>query len=136
MLIGTPARSCNAINKGGTPCRQAPLVDDDYCFWHSPANAQAAAEARRLGGQRIRREATVAGAYEVLGLRTVSDLSRLLEIAMYDTLGQANSIARNRTLVAIVQMGARLLEVGEFAARLEALETVVRPRIQAGGARR
>jgi hypothetical protein len=128
MLIGTLARSCNAINKGGRPCRQAPLLDDVYCFWHSPSNAQAAAEARRLGGQRIRREATVAGAYEVDGLGSVAALRRVLEVAMYDTLGQENSIQRNRTLVTIVQVGARLLEVGELERRVEALEAALQSR--------
>lgn len=131
-----PARNCNAINEGGTPCRQAPLRDGAFCFWHSPDHAQDAAEARRLGGMRRRREATVAGAYEIDGLGSVTELRRVLEITLYDTLGQENSIPRNRTLVAIVQMGARLLEVAEFAARLEALEAAVRPRVQAAGARR
>ena len=130
MVIGTPSRSCHAINEGGTPCRQAPLRDEAYCFWHSPEHVQDAAEARRLGGMRRRREATVAGAYEIDGLGSTADLRRVLEIATYDTLGLENSIPRNRTLVAIVQTGARLLEVGELEDRLAAIEGVLGPRIR------
>ena len=129
-------RRCTAVTSAGTSCHATPLRDQDLCFWHAPEHAQDAAEARRLGGLRRRREATVAGAYEVEGLENVSDLRRVLEIAVYDALGLENSIPRARTLVAIVQTGARLLEVGELEGRLESLEAAVRPRLHAVRARR
>ena len=46
---------------------------------------------------------------------------RLLEIAAFDTLALENSLARSRTLVAVVVAGSHLLEVGELEARLTAL---------------
>ena len=112
------------------------MRDQPYCFWHSPDHVQDATEARRLGGLRRRREGTLAGAYDFEGLATTIDLRRVLEIAALDALGLENSIARVRSLTAIVQVGARLLEVGEFEARLEALEGVVRPRLATGSRRR
>jgi hypothetical protein len=129
-------RSCTGITEGGSACRQAPLSDSDYCFWHSPEHAQEAAEARRLGGLRRRREGTLSGAYDFVGLGSITDLRRLLEIAALDALGLENSIARARAITAIVQVGARLLEVGEFEERLEALEGVVQPRPQSAARRR
>ena len=58
---------------------------------HSPEHAAEAAEARRLGGLRRRREVAVTGAYEFPGLQSVADIRRILEIAVLDTLGLENS---------------------------------------------
>lgn len=52
----------------------------------------------------------------------------MLEIALTDTLALDNSVARARALIAIVQTGAKLLEVGEVEERLAALEAVIEPR--------
>jgi hypothetical protein len=118
-------RTCRGVNQQGEPCRQAPLTDGDYCFWHSPDHKTEAAEARRMGGLRRRREGTLAGAYELDSLASTPDLRRLLEIAAYDALGLENSVARVRALTAIVQVGARLLETGELEERVSALEATV-----------
>jgi len=40
------------------------MADSEFCWAHEPANAEAAAEARRLGGMRHKRESTVATAYQ------------------------------------------------------------------------
>jgi hypothetical protein len=58
-----------------------PLQGKDYCFWHDPETQEQAAEARRLGGLRRRKESTIVGAYEVGELDNVADLRRLLQIA-------------------------------------------------------
>ena len=110
------ARTCRATNASGEPCRQAPLRDGRYCFWHEPENEAAAAEARRLGRARRKREATIGGAFEIEGLATVADLRRLLMVAATDALGLDNSIARVRALTSLVQVGAKLLETGELEA--------------------
>ena len=122
---------CAGRSQSGEPCRQAPLTDRTLCFWHDPEQAQAAAEARRLGGVRRRREGTVAGAYDFEGLDSHAKLRRLLEVAAFDTLSLDNSIARVRALVAIVQAGAKLLEVGELEERLQTLEHALGPRLKA-----
>jgi len=44
--------------------------------------------------------------------------------AATETLALENSIARNRTIATIVAAGAKLLETGELADRLAALEAV------------
>ena len=120
--------SCGARNAAGEPCRATPLRGQDVCFWHSEDHAAEAAEARRLGGLRRRREGALAGAYGLDSLASVPDLRRLLEIASYDALGLENSVARVRALTAIVQVGARLLETGEIEERVATLEATVQAR--------
>ena len=130
------ARGCQAHTENGEPCRQAPLRDSDFCFWHSPEHTEEVAEARRLGGLRRRREKAVSGAYAFEGLGDVGQVRRLLEIAVLDTLSLENSVARSRTLAYLAQVALKTLEVGEFDERLEALERLVAPRLDKVGARR
>ena len=121
-------RRCSYIKDDGSTCQAAPLRDGDLCFWHSPTHAEEVAEAGRLGGLRRRREKTVAVAYAFEGLHTVADVRRLIEVAVLDTLGLENSIARARTLAYLAQTAVKLLEVGEHEERLEALEAAVNAR--------
>lgn len=125
-MRGLPARRCKHVREDGSSCRSAPMKGDECCFWHSHAHAEEADEARRLGGLRRRREKTVAGAYAFEGLSTVSDIRRLLEVAVIDTLSLENSVARSRTLAYLAQSALRCLEVGELEGRLTLLEAVVR----------
>jgi hypothetical protein len=103
----------------------APLVDSDFCWAHDPANAEAAAEARRLGGLRRKREGSLRVAYDLGDLASILDLRRVLEIAALDTSTLDNGVARNRTLMAAVHEGATLIEKGELAARIDKLEAAV-----------
>ena len=98
------------------------MSDEPYCFWHSPAHQQDAAEARRLGGSRRRREKTVQGAYDFDGLGSVEAIRRILEMAVVDALGMDDSVARARVLIAGAHAATKLLETGELEARLAALE--------------
>jgi len=125
-------RSCKYRKDDGQPCGAPPLQDSDFCLFHSPDHAKEAAEARRLGGLRRRKEKTVAGAYDLEGLDDVPKIRRLLEIAVLDTLSLENSVARSRTLAYLAQVALKTLEVGEFEARLEALEATVGPRLRTG----
>lgn len=122
-------RTCSGITDSGERCRQAPGKGKDFCFWHDPEQQEAAAEARRLGGLRRRREKTIEGAYEVEGLESVGQIRRVLQIAILDSLGLDNSVARNRALIASVLAAAKLLETGELEARLEAVEAALGPRL-------
>jgi len=92
---------------------------------HSPEHTQEVAEARRLGGIRRKREVAVTGAYELGGLGTVADIRRLIEIAVLDTLGLENSVARARAIAYLAQTAIKLLEVGELETRLAQIEEVV-----------
>ena len=112
----------------GDLCRATPLREGHYCLMHSPEHAAEVAEARRLGGLRRRREATVFGAYDFDGLESVADIRRILMIAAVDTLGLDNSIPRSRTLVSLAVAAAKLLETGELEERLAALEAAVHGR--------
>ena len=122
-------RTCKAIAEGGGTCRAAPLKDGDYCRMHSPDHAEEVAEARRLGGLRRKREVAIAGAYEFEGLESVGQIRRLIEVAVLDTLGLENSVARSRTLAYLAQTALKSLEVGELEQRLAALETAMGPRL-------
>jgi hypothetical protein len=125
-------RACKHRRDNGQPCGAPPGLDSDFCFWHDPDRADEAAEARRLGGQRRRRERVVAGAFEFNGLASIPDLRRIVEIAVIDVLGLENSVARARALASLVTSAAKLLEAGEFEDRLEAIESVLEPRQKAG----
>ncbi len=119
-------RTCEATKSDGTPCQAAPLTESDFCLMHSPEHTDEVQEARRLGGLRRRREVTVQGAYELDGLGSVAGLQRVLEIAILDTLGLDNSVARARTLGFLVGVGLKALEVGELEERLAVLEMAMR----------
>ena len=129
-------RSCQALKENGEPCQQAPLRDSSFCFWHSPDHTKEAAEARRLGGRRRKREGTLSGAYDFDGLDSVPKVRWLLEVAALDTLSLENSVARSRTLAYLAQVALKALEVGELAERIDALERLVAPRLAKAGKRR
>ena len=114
--------ACRALTQNGRPCRAPALREGSACFWHAPESTEAAAEARRLGGLRRRREGTVGGAYALEGFGTGADLRRVLELALTDTLELENSIPRTRALTQLVSVAAWVQETSEFEARLRALE--------------
>ena len=116
---------CAGMKENGQPCRAPKLQEGDYCLMHSPEHAQEMAEARRLGGLRRRREVAVSGAFDFVGLQTVADIRRLLEVAVLDTLGLENSISRARTLAYLATTAIKLLEVGELEQRLASLEAAI-----------
>lgn len=122
------ARACSFALPNGRACRADPMRERDFCFWHDPGTKEEAAEARRLGGLRRRREKTLAGAYELGGLASVGDIRRLLDIAVLDVLGLDNSISRARVLIAAATAAAKLLEVGELEDRVDALEHALKAR--------
>ena len=78
----------------------------------------------------------VFGAFDFEGLGTVVTIRRLVEVAVLDTLGLENSVARNRTLAYLAQVAAGLLEKGELEERLAAIEATLAPRLKAAGGRR
>jgi hypothetical protein len=116
---------CTFVLPDGRICPATPLRDAPFCFWHEPGKAEEAAEARRLGGLRRRREKTLAGAFDFGGLGSVGAIRRILEIAVLDALGLENSIARARVLIAGALAAAKLLETGELADRIAALEATL-----------
>src|SRR5437773_11534712 len=121
-MVATP---CAGQLPDGRRCRSWPIRGEPYCLWHSPDREDEAAEARRLGGLRRRREKAVSGAFDFTGLDTIQSIRRLLEIAAIDALGLENSIARSRTLISAALAGAKLLETDELQARIATLEAAI-----------
>jgi hypothetical protein len=81
-----------------------------------------------MGGLHRRKKRTVATMYGFGGLRSIEDSQALLETIAVETLGLENSTARNRALTAIVATGTKLIELGDLATRVAAIETVLGPR--------
>lgn len=116
-------RSCTFAMPDGRACRAGPQRDRPFCFAHDPERAEEAAEARRLGGLRRRKEGTIAVAYDLPGLDTVAGIRRLLDVVVTDGIGMENGIARLRVLISASAAATNLLKVGEFEERLAALES-------------
>ena len=128
MVIGR--RRCTGTKADGQPCQMAPLLERPYCFAHDPERAAEAAEARRLGGLRRRKEGTIAVAYDLPGLDSVAGIRRLLDIVVTDSVGLDNGIQRLRVIIATAAAATNLLKVGELEERLAALEAAVANRPQ------
>ena len=118
-------RMCVFVMPDGPSCRAGPQRDRPYCFSHDPERATEAAEARRLGGLRRRKEGTIAVAYDLPGLDTVAGIRRLLDIVVTDGVGMDNGIPRLRALISTAVAATNLLKVGEFEDRLATLEASV-----------
>jgi hypothetical protein len=126
MVIGR--RRCTGTKADRGPCLMAPLIERPYCFAHDPERAAEAAEARRLGGLRRRKEGTIAVAYDLPGLESVAGIRRLLDIVVTDSIGLDNGIQRLRVIIATATAATNLLKVGELEERLTALEAAVASR--------
>ena len=100
-----------------------------FCFWHHPDHKTEAAEARRLGGLRRRREKTLEGAYDLHeGFRSVDGILRFVEIGAIDLLGLDTSVARSNAMFRGALAAAKLLEVGDHERRLAAAEAALATR--------
>lgn len=120
-------RICTATNGRGLPCGAAALRDRPWCRMHDPDLAEEVAAARRLGGQRRRRDGTLEVAFDLDDVRTRDGLWRVLEVAVLDTLALDNGIQRNRTLIQAVTAGGRLHE-RDLEERVSALERAMATR--------
>ena len=122
-------RACKAVNENGQPCRQAPLIGKDFCYWHDPENERDANEARRMGAltasaSRFWRPFTRSMASE-----TIPQIQRFIEIAQMGNLALDNSVPRNRAIIAGALAAARLHEIGELAKKIEQIESVLEARL-------
>src|SRR5687768_13558634 len=115
-------RTCMFTMPSGQGCKFAPLREGQYCFVHDPDHADDAADARRIGGMRRKKEKTVAIAYDFQGLESVEQLRRVLEVAILDTLSLDNGVARNRTLGSLTMAALKALETGNLEERVAQLE--------------
>ncbi|MCY4107746.1 MAG: hypothetical protein OXG11_01810 [Chloroflexi bacterium] len=105
------------------------MRDQEFCFWHHPDHQSEAAEARRLGGLRRRRERTLEGAYDLHErFRSVDGILRFVEIAALDLLGLDASVPRSNAMFRGALVAAKLLELGDLAERIADLEAALAKR--------
>ncbi len=123
------SRACKATTNAGQQCGAPPLREGQYCRLHDPEMAEEVQEARRLGGHRRKREATLAAVYDFEGLDSIQHIRRFLEVGAFDLLGLDPSINKSRAISGLAQVAARLLEAGELEERLEAVEAALGPRM-------
>ena len=119
------SRQCQAAGPDGRPCEAAPLRDRDFCFFHAPETAPEAAEARRVGGLRRRREKTVEVLYDLDGTDGVTRIGRVLNLVILETLSLDNGLGRNRTLLLALRVWMEFLRITDHEARLAALEALL-----------
>ena len=112
------------------------MRESDYCVFHDPDHAEVVQQARSAGGQRRKREATLATAYDFQGLTSIDEIRRLVEVAAFDALGLDNSINRVRALGYLAQVATSLLEKGEMEDHLAAVEAALGPRVVSSNRRR
>ena len=118
-------RSCGYYHPDGRPCGAPPLRESRFCLFHDPDHAEAVAEARRVAGQRRRKDATVATVYDLEDVTSDAGTRRLLQIAVLDLLGLQSDLPRARALLAAVQTSVKVREAGDTEQRLAALEAIV-----------
>lgn len=121
-------RRCAARARTGEPCRARPLHERESCFLHGPTRVEEAAEARKLGAHRRRREGTLSAEFELGAIDSLDDQWRLLEIIVADALSLDNGVARQRVLIAAITVAVKLREASEVEARIETLEAAQRGR--------
>src|SRR2546427_8265875 len=63
--------------------------------------------------------------FDFSGLESINAIRRLLEIAATDALGLETSVAKVRLLISVAVAAAKLLETGELADRIAALEAAL-----------
>lgn len=102
---------CKWLKGNGARCGANRLYESDYCFWHDPARAEDAHRARQAGGSRRRREALIAGAYDLGDLSAPEGIRRDLEVARSDALQIENPTERVRALCSIDRIAVLLLKV-------------------------
>jgi len=124
-------RACSYQMPDGRACRATPLRDQPFCFWHSPETSEDLTEARRMGGLHRRKKRTVATIYGFGGLRSIEDHQALLETVVIESMTLENSIARNSAVTRMIATGAKLIELGDLAARIAAIEAALAPRRRA-----
>ena len=103
------------------------MTEGDLCYWHEPSVAQERAAAQRLGGANRRRQVSLGTAYDFSGIHTIEDLNALTSTIIVDLLAMPSSIDRNRLLISILAPSARIVEKGDLAAPIAALEAIRLP---------
>jgi hypothetical protein len=97
---------------------------------HDPETAADAERARQAGRVNRKREQTLREVYHVFGVDSIAELQRYLEVAGLALLSLDNSVPRNRTIIAMVGAGAKLIEAGKLADDVAEMKAVILPRLE------
>lgn len=119
---------CKAKTKSGSPCSMKALKGQPYCFTHDPSNGAARAKARQLGGARTRVQH--AGNAETIPreIKSLADLQKVFDYTLAEVIPMENSIPRGRLLLALIDTGVKLFQVGEMENRIAAVEAALKVR--------
>lgn len=125
---GDSMKRCSAENRAGKPCRGYAVNGSPFCLFHDPEHAKTRAEAQRRGGIN-RRVHGVVDDFPDVNLRTADGLLDFMGHLFRETWQLGNSVQRNRTLAALVQVQKQLSGLSEIEARVEAIETLLSERM-------
>lgn len=110
--------TCQGVNKRGKPCRAGVSKGKQWCYLHDPANAQAAADARRKGGKNRNKPAPA----PPIDLST-PELQRLaIEQAINRVRAGDEPLNVGRFVVYAVSLARPIIELETIVERLERLE--------------
>ena len=118
-------RRCRGTTRGGAPCEAPPYAigEDDYCWAHSPANAEARRAAQAKGG----RNRSAGARLDRLVPATLKPVLATLLDALDDVRGEdgqppALSPAQAQAMAALARAAVAVYQVAELEPRLAALE--------------
>jgi len=96
-----------------------------YCFQHDPSKAQERHEARARGGRARHGRKLDGDRGQVVELRTLSDVVRLVEGAVGDLLTLENSVSRARAVGYLATVAVKALAASDLEERIARLEREV-----------
>ena len=112
-------RPCAATTRAGTPCPVAAMRASSFCYQHDPAMAGDRAESRALGGMRRRRSKLPA---ERVRLRSVADVTRLVERVAADCLLLDSGVKRCNTLLHCARVALDTIDAGTVSEQIAELQ--------------
>lgn len=113
------------MSRSGAPCGMPALKGRNLCFNHDPLAAIERGAARKRGGALRPYPARAGVTAASSSLRSAFDILREAEELLCATKELQNSARRTSAVVAVLNMSLKAIEVGEYEARLAALEQLV-----------
>jgi len=108
------------VTRSGDPCQAWALLGSDFCFAHDPSKVAERHAARAKGG-RARHGRDLTGDVP-LSLRSLGDVTDVLDLAFADLQRVEPSVTRSRALAYLAGVATRSFEVVELLQRLEVVE--------------
>ena len=120
---------CAHNKSDGRPCRARLRPGRPFCTFHDPKLARRRANGRRQGGvNRSRPAATLAPDTPDLPLTTVADVAAAIAITINQVRTGKVAVQIGNCLGVLAGVLLKAIEGGDLAARVEALESVLKRR--------